>query len=67
VRFPIIVKTAVNREERAVHFYLNYAQEPSSAVYTYNDGTQLLTGKNVTVGETLTIEPWGVAIVEELV
>jgi beta-galactosidase len=65
VRFPVIVKTAVNREGKTVHFVLNYAQEPSSVVYAYNNGVELLMGKNVSSGEMLTIEPWGVAIVEE--
>jgi beta-galactosidase len=62
---PVRVKHGVNRFGKTLHFYLNYSSEAQSFKYAYGAGMDLLTEREVTQGETLTLNPWDAAIVEE--
>ena len=59
------VKHGVNRAGKAVHYYFNFSPAPQRVVYSYARGTELLLTRPVAQDSALTLEPWGVAIVEE--
>jgi beta-galactosidase len=48
-----------------VRYLLNYSAKPQKVSYEFAAGTELLSGKAVGKGQQLSLEPWGVAIVEE--
>ncbi len=58
-------KNGVNGMGKAVHYYLNYTGQPQSFKYGRGAGSDLLTGKPAAAGQTLTLGPWDVAIIEE--
>ena len=62
---PVRVKHGVNRAGKKLHYYLNYSQDAQKFVYTYNAGRDLLAQTPVAHAQTVALEPWGVAIVEE--
>ncbi|HEV2350597.1 MAG TPA: beta-galactosidase [Terriglobia bacterium] len=59
------VKHGVNRQGRTLHYYLNYSGDPQTLTYTYAAGSNLLTQNAVGKGQTITLQPWDLAIVEE--
>jgi len=46
-----------------MHYYFNFSSVPQHFAYAYTAGTELLSNAKVAAGGTLTLEPWGVAIV----
>ena len=62
---PVRVKHGVNFMGKKVHYYLNYSSGEQTAPYNYGPGTELTAGTAVGDSQTLKLEPWGVAIVEE--
>jgi len=62
LRFPLILRTATNSAGKQIHFYLNYS--PESHAFVCPTGIDILTGKAFTSGDTLTIGPWNLAIIE---
>ncbi|WP_093557827.1 beta-galactosidase [Pseudoduganella namucuonensis] len=66
LKFPLIAKHGVNQFGKKLHYYFNYSAKALEAGYAKKDGVSLLTGAPVKQGEALKLEPWGVAIVEEL-
>lgn len=62
---PVHIESAVNRQGRKVRFYFNYSGETVEQKYLHGDGEELLSGRAVHAGETLTLEPWGFQIMEE--
>ena len=63
--WPVVRKTGVNSLGRRLAYYLNYSDSASKVPYRGLRGKELLTDRGVNTGETLTLERWGVAIVEE--
>ncbi|MEO8763814.1 MAG: beta-galactosidase [Ginsengibacter sp.] len=63
--FPLIVKNGVNQSGKNIHYYFNYSGEAHTVVYPYKTCTSLLTGKNVSTNEKLSLDAWGVVILEE--
>ena len=59
------VKHGVNRAGKAIHYYFNFSAAPQSLAYSYGRGLELLSKRPVAPASSLTLEPWGVAIVEE--
>jgi beta-galactosidase len=59
------VKHGQNRRGKVLHFYLNYSSSPQTVPYDYAPGTNLLSEAAVTHGQSLLLEPWDAAIVEE--
>jgi len=59
------VKHSVSRSGKNVHFYLNYSSDPQSVSYSYDAGTDLLTGSAVSHSQTILLKPWDAAIIEE--
>jgi beta-galactosidase len=63
--WPLIAKSGVNEDGKAMHFYYNYSSDPIEFAYPHGSGKELVEAKTVKNGETLTIAPWDVIIVEE--
>ncbi len=59
------IKSGQNSLGKQLRYYLNYSSDPQTFAYSYGAGTDLLTGKAVAASQQLTLEPWGLAIVEE--
>ena len=56
---------SVNDFGKRVRFYFNYSDEKQTAICKGISGTELLSGRKIMEQETLSLEPWGVVIVEE--
>jgi beta-galactosidase len=65
IHFPLITKQGTNDFGKTVHFYYNYSSKADSIAYGYQDGKELTTDRRVMKGEKLSLQPWGVQIVEE--
>lgn len=63
--WPLIVKSGVNRYGRTVHYYFNYSDSVRHFFYPYGAAIDVLTGRPVGKGEGVTLEPWGLLVVEE--
>jgi len=63
--FPIIIKTGVNKKGKTIRYFLNYSAKKQSLDYKYGKGSELLKGATIQSGQLLTLEPWGVQIIEE--
>ena len=61
----IRVKHGTSRAGGKMHYYFNFSGKPQRIVYPYSDGTELLSSHPVGSGAALSLEPWGVAIVEQ--
>ncbi|GIU73064.1 MAG: beta-galactosidase LacZ [Bryobacteraceae bacterium] len=61
---PVRVKhgTAAGRK---LHFYFNYSSSEQTLPYNYGAAEEVLTGKKAATGESIRLEPWGVAIFRE--
>ncbi|HMG84349.1 MAG TPA: beta-galactosidase [Terracidiphilus sp.] len=59
------VTHGMNRMGKRVHYYFNYSAGELKANYAYGAGKNLLEGKPVSKSDTLTLEPWDLAIIEE--
>ena len=58
-------KHGVNRAGKAIHYYLNYSSTSQSLTYSYPTGADLLAQKSIGRGQSITLKPWDVAIIEE--
>ncbi len=65
LKFPLITKSGVNEQEKAVHYYFNYSASGQSFVYTYPAGLELLSGKKQGTDSQVSLPAWGFMIVEE--
>jgi beta-galactosidase len=61
----IHVQHGVNRTGKRLHYYFNYSASEQRVPYSHAAGTNLVDGKPVEKGATLTLGPWDLAIVEE--
>jgi beta-galactosidase len=59
------VQHGVNRLGKRIHYYFNYSGGEAKAPYTYSAGSDLLDGKSITQGASITLAPWDLAIIEE--
>jgi len=62
---PVRVKHGSNRNGKTLHFYLNYSGTPQRFAYSYGAGVDLLTQNKLSHAQTITLNPWDAAIVEE--
>ena len=65
IAFPLITKRGVNQKGKVVHYYFNYSPTAGMIRYPHGKGTELLSNKVTVKDEQVTIEPWGVKIIEE--
>lgn len=59
------VKHGLSRNRHGLHYYLNYSDQPAKVVYAYSSGTDLLTEKFTSEGQSVTLAPWDLMIVKE--
>lgn len=64
-RFPVILRSGSNASGKEIRYVFNFSKEPVQIAYPYKGGKILLENKNITHKEEVTIEPWGLLIVEE--
>lgn len=62
---PLHVKHGTNRFGKRIDYYLNYSSSAQNFVYPYADGVDLPTGEPIIHGQSVTVQPWDVVIVEE--
>ena len=63
--WPVIIRIGSNDLGKCVRYILNYSAEEQNVVYHGANGTELFSGEAVQDGETVTVSPWNVKIVEE--
>ena len=63
--FPLIVRGGVNKYGVVVRYYFNYSPAPAGFIYRHGEAVDLLSGRRVVSGDSLTLGPWGVMIIEE--
>jgi beta-galactosidase len=59
------VKHGLNAKGSTIHYYFNYSSAAQSFTYSYGAGTDLLSQALLAHGQTISLKPWDVAIVEE--
>jgi beta-galactosidase len=66
-KFPAAIraKSGVNRSGHTIHYFFNFSAGSQHVPYPYLAGVELLSGIAVTKGGELSLDPWGVAIVEQ--
>ena len=64
--WPVIVRKGTNDLGKCVRYILNYSAEEQSVVYHGADGTELFSEESVQDGDTVTVLPWNVKIIEEV-
>jgi len=50
---------------KPIRYFLNYSNMEQSFVSGYANGTDLLTNKQLKKGDSITLKPWDLLIVEE--
>jgi beta-galactosidase len=65
IAFPLITRSGINEKGKNIHYYFNYSATAGSINYPYSNGKELLSGNAVIKSQSLTIEPWGVKVIEE--
>lgn len=65
VHYPVIVRSGTNRAGRRIRYVLNYSAAEQIVPAGVASGTDLLSNRKVSAQESLTLKPWGVAIMEE--
>ncbi len=63
--FPLITKSGVNQQGKRIHYYFNYSAAPGSVTYPHKAGKELFSNTSITPNTSVSLEPWGVKIVEE--
>lgn len=66
LKFPIIVKSGVNQQEKMIHYYFNYSGDNQVFTYPYPKGKNLLTGENIMASAQISLPAWEFTIIEEL-
>ena len=63
--WPVIIRKGTNDLNKCVRYILNYSAEEQNVVYHGADGTELFSEESVQDGDTVTVLPWNLKIVEE--
>lgn len=61
----IRTRSGTNGYQRQVHYYFNYSGKDATFTYARKAGADLLTGKRTATGDSITLGPWDLAIIEE--
>jgi beta-galactosidase len=64
VSYPVSVKQGINEGGHHLVYFLNYSAAEQTVLNTNGDATELSGDAPVKDGETITLAPWGVAILE---
>ena len=63
--WPVIVRKGTNDLGKYVRYILNYSAEEQNVIYHGANGTELFSEESVQDGDTVTVLPWNLKIVEE--
>lgn len=63
--WPVIVRKGINDLNKCVRYILNYSAEEQNVIYHGANGTELFSEESVQDGNTVTVLPWNLKIVEE--
>ena len=63
--WPVIIRKGTNDLGKCVRYILNYSAEEQNVVYHGANGTELFSEESVQDGESITVLPWNLKIVEE--
>ena len=63
-RFPVIFRSGKTPSGRQIHYVFNYSAGNRDVAYPFDSGKELISGQKVDKGQTITIKPWGVAVIE---
>ena len=63
--WPVIVRKGINDLNKCVRYILNYSAEEQTVIYHGANGTELFSEESVQDGDTVTVLPWNLKIVEE--
>lgn len=64
VAYPVSVKQGINDDGNHIVYFLNYSDRPQTVINTCENATELISDATVTKGAAITLEPWGLAILE---
>jgi beta-galactosidase len=64
-QFPVIIRSGINRDGEAIHFYMNYSGLSRKQEYYHGDGRDLLSDREYARGDSLTLGAWGVCVLKE--
>ena len=64
VEFPVIIKRGTNQDGKQIVYYLNYSASEQTVAHRDGGGVELTKKEKVAQGDTLTIGPWDLRIVE---
>jgi beta-galactosidase len=64
VSYPVSVKQGVNESGNHLVYFLNYSPAEQTVLNACGKAVELTTGTTVEDGETVSLAPWGVAILE---
>lgn len=64
--WPVIIRKGTNDLGKCVRYILNYSAEEQNVVYHGADGTELFSEESMQDGDTVTVLPWNVKIIEEV-
>lgn len=63
--WPVIVRKGINDLNKCVRYILNYSAEEQNVIYHGANVTELFSEESVQDGDTVTVLPWNLKIVEE--
>ena len=63
--WPVIVRKGINDLNKCVRYILNYSAEEQNVIYHGANGTELFSEESVQDGDTVTVLPWNLKIVED--
>ena len=63
--WPVIIRKGTNDLNKCVRYILNYSAEEQNVIYHGANGTELFSEESVQDGDTVTVLPWNLKIVEE--
>jgi len=61
----VTVKHGVGNSGKTLHFYLNFSSDAQKFAYPYGEGVEMFSEGSVRKGQSMTLAPWDVAIIEE--
>ncbi|HET8549087.1 MAG TPA: beta-galactosidase [Bryobacteraceae bacterium] len=62
---PVRVKHGMGNAGHRMYWFLNYSGQTQTVPYSYENGTDVLTGRNAAKSATLAIPAWDLVIIEE--
>ncbi len=62
--YPVSVKQGINDDGKHILYFLNYSKKIQTITNTSGDAVELISNENVFRNDRITLEPWGVKILE---